>query len=376
MKTDDGLPGMNPTCSNPHPSPQHPSFLPLLALFQKRIEGDDALLHLASLRFREAGLGPEFYAETAAELNWLMGFRPTAESPVVVHLNRDVNVLSGIGRRLILDFASTFSGRLLGLVIHDQPEMATRQDQYAAALKEVGTKMERLPGNPLLFVEYAAGLEPELFLETLRALSDCELVTGCLDVGHLGLWRARRAYSELHPGADACSLTPQSPELPLVIDDLQSAVRSALNFVLEVIHTAGRMGKPLHFHLHDGHPLSTARPFGVSDHLSFLEEIPIPFEHHGGYSLPLMFGPSGLTALVSATLRSLGPYRVSFSLEIHPAEGRLALGDASPLFRHWVDKTNAERMNYWLTVLLQNHQLLKTACRQALLEQNPASKSG
>jgi hypothetical protein len=37
---------------------------PLLALFQKRIDGDDALLHLAGVRFKEAGLGTEFYADT------------------------------------------------------------------------------------------------------------------------------------------------------------------------------------------------------------------------------------------------------------------------------------------------------------------------
>lgn len=41
----------------------------ILALFQKRIEGDDALLQLAGLRFKEAGLGTEFYAETTAELD-------------------------------------------------------------------------------------------------------------------------------------------------------------------------------------------------------------------------------------------------------------------------------------------------------------------
>lgn len=377
---------MNPTSSNPHPSPQHPPSAirhppsvirhpPLLALFQKRIEGDDALLHLASLRFREAGLGPEFYAETAAELNWLMGFRPTSESPVVVHLDRNVNVLSEVGRSLILDFASTFSGRLLGLVIHDQPEMVTRQDGYVAALKELGAKLEHLPNSPLLFVEYAAGLEPELFLDTLQALDDCTLVTGCIDVGHFGIWRVRKTYAERHPGANACSLTPRSPELPTVIDDLQSAVHSALSFVLEVIRTASLTGKPLHFHLHDGHPLSTASPFGVSDHLSFLEEIPIPFEYQGHYSVPLMFGPSGLTALVSESLRRLGSDRVSFSLEIHPSDSRLALGHAAPLFRHWVDKTNAECMNQWLWMLQQNHLLLQDACHHGLLQKESESKS-
>jgi hypothetical protein len=38
--------------------------------------------------------------------------------------------------------------------------------------------------------------------------------------------------------------------------------------------------------------------------------------------------------------------------------GSRSLGDASLLFDHWVDKTGAERTNYWLSVLQQNHQLL------------------
>jgi hypothetical protein len=49
---------------------------------------------------------------------------------------------------------------------------------------------------------------------------------------------------------------------------------------------------------------------------------------------------------------------VSFTLEIHQVEGRLPLADASGLFRHWQDLTNAERMNYWLSVLAENAMLI------------------
>jgi hypothetical protein len=43
-------------------------------------------------------------------------------------------------------------------------------------------------------------------------------------------------------------------------------------------------------------------------------------------------------------------------LEIHPTEGRfLPLGNTSHLFNHWQIKSNAEQMNYWLFVLLENH---------------------
>ena len=39
-------------------------------------------------------------------------------------------------------------------------------------------------------------------------------------------------------------------------------------------------------------------------------------------------------------------------------EGRLPLADAAWLFRHWCDTTNAERMNYWLSVLSDNAMLM------------------
>ena len=71
-----------------------------------------------------------------------------------------------------------------------------------------------------------------------------------------------------------------------------------------------------------------------------------------------MYGPSGLSAIVQASIEACGVEQASLTLEIHQAEGRLPLGDAAGLFRHWRDLTNAERMNYWLSVLAQNTMLL------------------
>jgi hypothetical protein len=96
----------------------------------------------------------------------------------------------------------------------------------------------------------------------------------------------------------------------------------------------------------------------VSDHLSFLAEIPLPFEHQGRRALPLLYGPEGLKEIIGTSLEALGADRCSFTLEIHPPEGRRALEDASPLFEHWSDKTNAEQMNHWLEVLRANQRLV------------------
>jgi len=337
----------------------------VFGLFQKRIEGDDALLELAALRFREAGLRPEFYAETPMELDLLLRYEPMHEKHVVVHLGRDISPLEEGGRSLIEDFALRFGEHIFGLVIHDQVEIASCHDDYIIALRKMESRLEEIGADPYVFIEYASGLEPEIYLNLFEVIQDLRHVSACVDVGHIGLWQTRRDYALTHPGKDVCEIGPQDPRLPEMVEDIQSSVRSAVGTVLRVIRALGRLGKPLHFHLHDGHPLSTFSPFGVSDHLSFIEEIPIPFDYLGKGYLYTMFGPGGLSKIVAESLQVLGPDALSFSLEIHPREGRLPLGDVFYLFGHWKDKTNAERMNYWLSVLLRNHKLVLEACAMA-----------
>ncbi|MBW2317540.1 MAG: hypothetical protein BBJ60_07785 [Desulfobacterales bacterium S7086C20] len=333
----------------------------LLGLFQKRIDGDDALLDLARVRFNEMGLGAEFYAETTEELDHLLKFRPAAETPLVAHLRRGINLLEKKDLSLVIDFAERFKGRLFGFVVHDQPEISTRFDDYLSALNRLEAEYNKIQGSPYLFIEYAVGLAPSLFVHFAETMKGLQRISCCIDIGHIGLWQARTAYSKEHPGKDVCSLTTDDSSLPEVIEDVQSAVRSALDTVLSIVRVLGRLEKPLHFHLHDGHPLSITSPFGISDHLSFLDKIPVPFEYKGKRSLDPMFGPSGLSSIVSESLKHLGPEQVSFSLEIHPAQGRLPLEDASYLFDHWEEKTNAERMNHWLWVLSQNQQLVQNS---------------
>jgi len=79
-----------------------------------------------------------------------------------------------------------------------------------------------------------------------------------------------------------------------------------------------------------------------------------------------MYGPRGLASIVSAAIEACGPQRASFTLEIHQVEGRLPLADASRLFRHWRDTTNAERMNYWLSVLGENAMLVSQRCAESV----------
>src|SRR5436305_461690 len=117
---------------------------------------------------------------------------------------------------------------------------------------------------------------------------------------------ARRRFQQAGMGAEMHAGTPEqlyglmkfrpSEEAPVVV---HLAVHAAPATVLDVVENLGALGKPVHFHLHDAHPLSTFSPFGVSDHLSFLAEIPLRFDYPGRRSLPLMFGPPGLGRIVA-----------------------------------------------------------------------------
>jgi hypothetical protein len=338
-----------------------PKFARMLALFQKRIEGDDSLLRLAGLRFRQAGLGTELYAGTPDELEFLWRFRPVPEDPAVVHLDRSINLLAEPGRALILDFARRFRGRVSGLVIHDQREMASRPDAYLDAAKNVASQLEKIPASPRLFIEYAAGLEPAQFIRFFELTRELAPISACIDVGHVGIWQLRSFYARNHFNEDVCSLYPDDPRIPDRLAAIDAAVRSSLPVTLSLIEALSSLGKPLHFHLHDGHPLAKLSRYGVSDHLSFLTRIPIPFEHDNKWSLDPMYGLPGLFRIISKAQELMDPASLSFTLEIHPVEGRLPLRDAAFLFEHWRDTANAERMNYWLAVLLDNHRLLLAA---------------
>ena len=117
---------------------------PILGLFQKRIDGDDALLELASRRFREGGLGTEFYVETPAELHGLIPFKPTPETPAVAHLDRGLDLFSDEGRSRVVDFAQHFGHDVFGFVIHDQARIATALDNYLKAIRKLTNRLKNI----------------------------------------------------------------------------------------------------------------------------------------------------------------------------------------------------------------------------------------
>jgi hypothetical protein len=327
---------------------------PVHGLFQRRVAGDDALLELAGFRFAQMGLAAEVYADTPGELDHVLRFVPPHLYLPAVHLNRGVNVLEESGRAVVGEFASRFAGRISGLVVHDKHEMGQQTDRLLKVMRQLDARLREQADGPLVFLEYAAGLDPEWFAEVAERLRDVERVSCCIDVGHVGIRQASARFRRSHPGLSLGDLNPQDGRLPDLVADVQDSIDSAARDVLDLIRVIGSVGKHVHFHLHDGHPLIR----GLSDHFTFLTRLPIPFSYHGRRSLSMLYGPGGLASIVSTATEACRPQAMSFTLEIHQVEGRLPLADASWLFSRWRDTTNAERMNYWLSVLGENALLI------------------
>jgi hypothetical protein len=328
---------------------------PIHALFYQRGAGDDALLKLGGLRFAQAGLAAETYADTPDELDHVLSYVPPHPRLPTVHLNRALNVLHERDRGVVEEFASRFARRLSGLVVHDQADMGTQAAALVTALRELDARLAQWPGAPRVYLEYAAGHEPGWFADIAERLKDRDRVNCCIDVGHVGIRQAAARFARAHPGVPLRSLRPDDERLPDLAGDIQDAVAEAMRDVLDLTRSIGRLGKHLHFHLHDGHPLAG----GLADHFSFLTRLPVPFSYRGHRSLAMMYGPAGLAAVAAAATESCDLDLLSFTLEIHQVDGRLPLGDAAGLFRHWADTAGAERMNNWLSVMAANAMLLE-----------------
>lgn len=346
-------------------STTQPSQIATLGLFEKRLPGDDCLLELARLRFLEARMGAEIHAATPDQLDWLMHFRPWDDAPVVIHLPREFSLLDERSQKGIVDLAGRAAGRVSGMVLHDQQAMVLRTAECIEAAWKLDTQLEKIQQRPILFIEYAVGLEPRDFIQFFTSILDLDSISCCIDIGHVGIRATRVAYAQKHRGEDICALKSQPPRLPALMPEIEAAVAEGTAVTHALIEAICGLKRSLHFHLHDAHPLSTSSPFGVSDHLSFEAEIPIAFEHNGRRTLPPMFGPAGLSKLIGRTLELIGQRPVSFTLEIHPTPEQLPLGDAAGLFEHWQDKAHAEQMNHWLSVLSRNHLLLRQAIQSA-----------
>ena len=116
------------------------------------------------------------------------------------------------------------------------------------------SRLAQVRTGPMLFVEYAAGLEPRMFARFFESIRELTQISSCIDVGHVGIKQVRSTYAGIHAGEDVCALKAKPFRIPERISDVETAVGAALPTVLDLIDELGKLGKPVHFHLHDGHP--------------------------------------------------------------------------------------------------------------------------
>ena len=106
-------------------------------------------------------------------------------------------------------------------------------------------------------------------------LLDAEQISCCIDIGHIGMRQASARFNRYHPGLSLGALAPGDGRLPNLAADVQDAVDGGRRDVIDVIRSIGSLGKHVHFHLHDGHPLIP----GLKDHFTFLRRLPVPFSY-------------------------------------------------------------------------------------------------
>ena len=344
-------------------------------LFHRHFEGDDALLRLARRRFEEFGILAELYPANVehALAEWPL---TPGEGPLhYAHLPRHLDVLSSPHRDEIGRFASSLCERARGLVVHDQHAWLDRPSDVVVALRKLDKLLAAVPQAPALFVEYAADLPLDWFVALAEDIRELKRIHICVDTGHIVLHGTRTHFGRLRPGVDLWSLARDGERARAWLVDLEHAIDLGIRDLLAVIRSIAALRRPLHVHLHDAHPLSLLSRYGVSDHLSFLQSVPVaPVVYRAGV-VPSMLGPRGLTEIVRRLTGDNGPDQVTFTLEIHPTNQgqRDPLGPHQELFGHWTDLAHAELTNAWLSTLGSNVALLRETW--AKLHSSPAGPS-
>jgi hypothetical protein len=341
---------------------------PLFGIFHRQIDGDEALLRLARVEFERAGMGAEIYPGSVDDALFLWRFVPRTTERHLVHLPRHWDVLSVIDRDQVVDFAAALRGRARGLVVHDDPTWSQRRHDLQRALEQLDRELEKTPGAPPVFLEYAAGLELDTFAALIEAAAPLPRISACVDTGHVALFSARKRLEEKRPDLDALRLEPDQPALGELLPLLGETAEQVRTDVAALVERLGRIGKPLHFHLHDGHLLSRHSEFfaeyGVRDHIGFRQPIPVPTWVSPSGELGPLLGERGLRRVLAAAFAELES--CSLTLEIHPTRARLRkpLGEHAPLFAHWTDLGHAEMMHYWLSSLVEEHAWIQRLCAE------------
>ena len=132
-----------------------------------------------------------------------MSFHPGQSSGTsTVHLPRHLNLFDPRSLDEIVAFARCCGPGVRGMIVHDQPDVASRFEDYVRQVRVLNKRLDER--GPLVFIEYAVGLEVPRFVELFEAVRDCERISACIDISHIAIRECQRAYSRSHPGIDPC----------------------------------------------------------------------------------------------------------------------------------------------------------------------------
>ena len=234
---------------------------PIHALFLERYAGDDALLKLAGLRFGQEGLAAETYADTPDQLDRVLPYVPPHPRLPTVHLNRGLNMLRERDRGVVEEFAARFAGRLSGIVVHDQADMGGQTGEPGGRAAGPGP-----PPGPL--ARCALGVPRVCGAPGARLVRrGGRAAEGRRPDQLLHRHRSRRYQAGVTPGSraiirvSACgACPPPTNACPAWSPTSRTPWRARCRTLLAMTGSIGRLGKNVHFHLHDGHPLVGGLP--------------------------------------------------------------------------------------------------------------------
>ena len=327
----------------------------IFGLLSYHIDGDYALFHLARERYSRAGFGLEVHPGSQEHLQELFKFMPEMK-PASVHLPYDA-VLYNDHTDFIAGMVLSGGDKVKTYVLHDTMEYLNDAAKGIELLKKLDSLLAGT-SHGRVCLEYAAGLPFDLFLEIINEISCLDNIGVCIDIGHVGIGAVKQDYQLKFPGQDVCSIKPSTSLSKEIYAEIASSVIAGRNKALEYIEELCRCGVYTHFHLHDGHPLSTFSPYSVCDHLPFYWEIPTMIPEIG--SVGGMYGVSGLEEILRIAKNNLDVQMSSFTLEVHPQAGKSRIDEEFlAYFSDWNDLTNAQWMNYWIDIVIQNCLLVK-----------------
>ncbi len=334
--------------------------LPVInGLLNYHIKGDEALLYLGCSRYTQAGFGVELHPGTPAHMQEILKFIPEGSSSTA-HLPYSV-VLDHDDTEKICDFAAAGGNLIRGYILHDTAYYRENSEAGLDLIRLLSRKLEGKTSG-VVFLEYAAGLPFELYYAIAEKISNLSNIGICIDIGHIAIKAIGIELSKVLPAQDLRTLKPGADLNYDKYKLVAQAVEAGRKFALEFIEQLTGIGNYVHFHLHDGHPLSTFSPYGVRDHIPFFWEIPTYLSEVG--AVGGLYGVAGLRRILSLALANIAAEKLSLTLEIHPQPGLKELtAENLGYFSEWQDLINAKAMNFWMDLVIQNCMITRDLCR-------------